>query len=544
MDEIQERLKKIYKKWSTEDLVRAVTSDKNSYEPPAIEAMQRELKNRQLTEENILRISETLQKKEEAVSEEEALEKLYTFVAEEMKEGKEKFSIIQGLVDTGVDRTKASDIVDRIYDDIAIKTQEEQASSSSIVPAVVGGLIAAIVGGVTWGLIVIGTGHEIGFMAWGMGWLGGFAVVFFSRGKKGDLLQLIAVLSSLLGILIGKYFIFFHYLKEEIAKQYGSEAASQIQIFSEKVMMYFIANIKSFLSGYDVLWVALAVITAWRIPRGLGIKLRKQVVLQDRTNVGSKDYLTKKNIIIAFVCIVVAGSIILSLVAKRMNVEEKDAHKMDKAVQAVDERNLTTARTLLKEIIANTPKDYRNTYEDGKQVFVRVWDKDEYSHFMQETSNQDGKKVTPIPSVYPRAYYYLAYIDVEEKKFDSALTNLEQCLKLDPEQPRCLTEMALIYVQREQHEQAVSLYDRALKSHGYVSPKMKAVALRGKGVNLINLGQLDLAEKCLKESLEYEPGNELAKKELIVIAGLRSKLILSPGKVDLIRTPKAEVKTK
>jgi hypothetical protein len=41
------------------------------------------------------------------------------------------------------------------------------------------------------------------------------------------------------------------------------------------------------------------------------------------------------------------------------------------------------------------------------------------------------------------------------------------------------------------------------------------------GVNLTDLRQLDWAKNILKEPLEYEPGNELAKHELIVIARLR-----------------------
>ena len=209
----------------------------------------------------------------EAKSQKEALENLYAFVIEQMKAGADKSTIFQKLVEMGVDRNNATQVVETIHAQIVKAAEEEQLMDSSILPALFGGGLAAVVGGVIWGLIVIATGYVIGFMAWGIGWLTGFAVVLFSRGRKGVPLQVIAVLSSVFGIVIGKYFTFFHYLKEGVTRKYGAEAASNLSIFSERAIQFFINNIGSMLSGFDILWVILAVITTWRIPKGLGIKL-------------------------------------------------------------------------------------------------------------------------------------------------------------------------------------------------------------------------------------------------------------------------------
>ena len=98
--------------------------------------------------------------------------------------------------------------------------------------------------------------------------------MFYSHEvEKGVPLQVIAVLSSVLGIAIGKYVTFFHFLKEAIMKKYGPEVASEISLFSERVVQVFIEGIGSMVSGFDILWVVLAVITAWRIPKGLGIRV-------------------------------------------------------------------------------------------------------------------------------------------------------------------------------------------------------------------------------------------------------------------------------
>jgi hypothetical protein len=214
--------------------------------------------------------------KDDEKLQEETMKKLYAFVIEQMKAGLDQSAISQKLVETGMDRSDAAQLVEAMHAEILKASEKEQLANSSILPALFGGGLAAIVGGVIWGLIVIGTGYVIGFMAWGVGLLTGFGVVLFSSGKKGAPLQIIAALSSILGIIIGKYFTFFHYVKEAISKEYGARASSEISIFSERVIQFFVEEFGSMVSGYDILWVILAVITAWRIPKGIGIKLPRQ----------------------------------------------------------------------------------------------------------------------------------------------------------------------------------------------------------------------------------------------------------------------------
>ena len=146
------------------------------------------------------------------------------------------------------------------------------AEEVSLTPAMLGGGLAAAAGGGIWGLIVIATGYVIGIMAWGIGLLAGCAVVFFSRGQKGTPLQVIAVLSSVLGIAIGKYVTFFHFLKKAITERYGLEVASKVSLFSGRVVQAFIEGIGSMVSDADILWVILAVTTASSVPKMLWTK--------------------------------------------------------------------------------------------------------------------------------------------------------------------------------------------------------------------------------------------------------------------------------
>jgi len=207
-------------------------------------------------------------------SQKDALGKLYSFVLDQMKAGVDNATISQKLVATGLGSSDASQLVEKIHYEAMKKARAEQFDGSIVVPAVLGGGLAAAVGGSIWALIVIATGYEIGIVAWGIGILAGLGVVLFSKGQRGLPLQLIAVFTGALGVVIGKYGTFFYFFRKAIEGKFGAEAASNVGFFSEKAVDSFSQNIASMLSPFDLLWVALAVMTAWKIPRGLGIKLR------------------------------------------------------------------------------------------------------------------------------------------------------------------------------------------------------------------------------------------------------------------------------
>jgi hypothetical protein len=134
--------------------------------------------------------------------------------------------------------------------------------SESLVRALGGGLIAAIVGGVAWGLIVKLSDYEVGFVAWGIGFLVGTAVVLASGGAKGRQLQITAVVLALVGILIGKYLGYALIVQEE-AESFGAS----IGLVSGDMFRLFREDIDAIFGLFDLLWVGLAVFSAWRIPQ-------------------------------------------------------------------------------------------------------------------------------------------------------------------------------------------------------------------------------------------------------------------------------------
>lgn len=119
--------------------------------------------------------------------------------------------------------------------------------------SVIAAFVAAIIGGIIWSVITIATHTEIAIIAWGIGGLTGYAVSIPSKDNITSVHKIVAVLTSLLGIALGKY-IFF-------SNQYNSGLNglfNDFDVFFKTLGIYF---------GYmDILFGILAVATAWQIP--------------------------------------------------------------------------------------------------------------------------------------------------------------------------------------------------------------------------------------------------------------------------------------
>lgn len=73
------------------------------------------------------------------------------------------------------------------------------------VMALVGGIIGGVIGAAIWAGISYATNHEIGWIAWGVGFLVGAGVRVGSQDWDGPVPGLIAVVLSVVAILGGKY---------------------------------------------------------------------------------------------------------------------------------------------------------------------------------------------------------------------------------------------------------------------------------------------------------------------------------------------------
>jgi hypothetical protein len=125
-----------------------------------------------------------------------------------------------------------------LYAPQATAGQDQLSDAARLVRATIAGGVAALIGGGVWAGLAVGIGVELGYVAWGIGLLCGFAVSKLGRGH-GTIFQVLAVVCSLVGIAIGK--IAFMMNGNDIADAFGI---------------------------VDIVFVLLAVASAWRMAGG------------------------------------------------------------------------------------------------------------------------------------------------------------------------------------------------------------------------------------------------------------------------------------
>jgi hypothetical protein len=197
------------------------------------------------------------------------------FVVAQMQAGTDQETIVARLTERGVEPSQAREVVDTVYPEVMRAAEAELVEPRALIPAAVAGLLAAIAGGIVWAFIVVKTNYEIGFAAVGIGVLAGFAVVFATRGRKGLPLQVTAVIASALGIVLGKYFSYVWEFRDAVREAFGDEAADEVSAFDTEMVRFFFEDADRIFSFYDLLWFGFAMYAAWRIPRSMGIAVRR-----------------------------------------------------------------------------------------------------------------------------------------------------------------------------------------------------------------------------------------------------------------------------
>jgi phosphatidylglycerophosphate synthase len=132
-----------------------------------------------------------------------------------------------------------------------------------LVPAAFAGLGAAVAGAVAWTIVVVVTDFELGIVAWAIGFAVGWAVALAAMGRRGTTLQVVAVVAALLGIALGKYGTFAYEVREAL-EDIGAEVPAY---WDSDLIDFFFEELDNVFGLFDLLWVGLAVFTAWRLLR-------------------------------------------------------------------------------------------------------------------------------------------------------------------------------------------------------------------------------------------------------------------------------------
>ena len=166
--------------------------------------------------------------------------------------------IVRELEERGTPRLDAQHLVETMGAEVRRQTAEETFTATSLLPAAAASLAAAVAGAIIWTIIVAVTDYELGFVAWGIGFAAGQAVVFASGGRRGVPLQVVAAVAAGIGVLLGKYFTFVHVV---------NDSGLSLSYVSSDAFRLFKDNLDIVFSGFDLLWIGLALFTAFRVPQ-------------------------------------------------------------------------------------------------------------------------------------------------------------------------------------------------------------------------------------------------------------------------------------
>jgi hypothetical protein len=197
------------------------------------------------------------------------------FIVDRIRAGADDDTIIGELVGLRVAREQAELLVSEFRDSLGDIPLDSGTPKRRDVPpltvaqltmAIAGASAAALVCGAIWGGIAIAVNLEVGYVAWGIGGICGLTVVQASGGCKGMALQVIAVVASVVGIVLGKFIFLADVLKQDVAEMLGPAAAETVSMFSIEAVHFFQDNFLFTVGLFDLLFFGLAIATAWKIP--------------------------------------------------------------------------------------------------------------------------------------------------------------------------------------------------------------------------------------------------------------------------------------
>lgn len=212
------------------------------------------------------------------------------------------------------------------------------------------------------------------------------------------------------------------------------------------------------------------------------------------------------------------------MVAANDDREANDAKRVDEAVQALTGGNFERAEAILRDVIANTPASYANSTENSDESVIKFWDRTAFLHYVtwQRDHGKADRSIQWVGNAYPRAHYYMGFLSVKRQQWDAAIDYLDRGQRLERTNPMFIFEKAKALVHAGRKPQALALYDQVTEVGPYISGRHLAIARRGRGFVLIEMGDLDGAQRAFQASLEIEPDNEVALHELQYIEHLRS----------------------
>jgi len=135
--------------------------------------------------------------------------------------------------------------------------------------ALVAGAVVALLGGLGWAAVGISTHYDVGIIAWLIGAATGYAIVAVAGGPVDAASQAAAGVFAAAGIMVGKYVIFVHQLRQVLGSFTSlTKTSLSIGYLDGRARHLFFSDFSSIVRPIYILWVGLAFFAAYRTAGG------------------------------------------------------------------------------------------------------------------------------------------------------------------------------------------------------------------------------------------------------------------------------------
>lgn len=181
---------------------------------------------------------------------------------------------------------------------------------------------------------------------------------------------------------------------------------------------------------------------------------------------------------------------------------------------AMEAQSWDDARALIQQTLAAMPPDWKPACVDGDCVRCAFWNHNELLSYVGCHKASRRKAVVWTSPSYSKLWWQLAVANVKQGRLDNAAVCVDCGIAIEPDHPLLWIERGYIFGRQGRPADALQAYRTAATVRPWTPPAVLARALRGEGLALLDLGQLEQAREAYARSLKLEPENPIAIREL------------------------------
>lgn len=172
-------------------------------------------------------------------------------------------------VDTG-DRSFCRTCFDQLEDQLRAGISASQ-TDIPYPAALAGALLGGVVGAFLWWGFTVMTKIAFGLLAVAIGFLVGHGAVRFSGGKRSASLQVLCMIVAFASFVVASYFVNVHFINEALTKSGDTRQLGFVPVSLEAFFRIVTANF----GVMDLVFLAITLYEAWKIPRPIALPLPK-----------------------------------------------------------------------------------------------------------------------------------------------------------------------------------------------------------------------------------------------------------------------------